>query len=113
MRLWKFKTLSRFYLRHHHPPQPQPEDPAFENGKAAKGLPIQPFPEQDHDAHIATHVAFFALPIVQAAPQVQANLLEHMFRHISMKARAIVLQEMEQLQQQNMEIQVAATAGAD
>ena len=93
------------------PPQPQPEDPAFENGKAAKGLPIQPFPEQDHDAHIATHVAFFALPIVQAAPQVQANLLEHMFRHISMKARAIVLQEMEQLQQQNMEIQVAVQQG--
>jgi len=93
------------------PPQPMPEDPAFENGKAAKGLPIQPFPEQDHDAHIATHVAFFALPIVQAAPQVQANLLEHMFRHISMKARAIVNQELEQINQENMQIQMAFQQG--
>ena len=93
------------------PPQPQPEDPAFENGKAAKGLPIQPFPEQDHDAHIATHVAFYQLPIVQAAPQVQANLLEHMFRHISMKARAIVNQELEALNQQNMQIQMAFQMG--
>jgi len=92
-------------------PQPQPEDPAFENGKAAKGLPIQPFPEQDHDAHIATHVAFYALPVVQAAPQVQANLLEHMFRHVSMKARAIVNQELEQMNQENMQIQMAFQQG--
>jgi hypothetical protein len=93
------------------PPQPVPEDPAFENGKAAKGLPIQPFPEQDHDAHIATHTAFFALPIVQAAPQVQAELLAHMFSHISMKARNIVNQEIQQLEAQNMEIQVAVQQG--
>jgi hypothetical protein len=94
------------------PPEPQPEDPAFENAKAAKGAPIQPFPQQDHDAHIATHMAFYRLPIVQAAPQVQAELLAHMFHHISQKARNIVDQEIQALQQQNAQVQLAVQVGA-
>ena len=93
------------------PAQPQPEDPAFENGKVAKGLPIQVFPEQDHDAHLATHASFYRMPIVQATPQVQANLLEHMFRHISMKAKSVVNKELEQMNEENMQIQVAFQAG--
>ena len=41
----------------------------------------------------------------------QANLLEHMFRHISMKAKSVVNKELEQMNEENMQIQVAFQAG--
>ena len=39
------------------PPQPAPIDPATENGNALKGMPLQAFPEQDHEAHV-WHTSF-------------------------------------------------------
>ena len=46
------------------------------------------FEFQDHDAHIAAHMAFMATRMVQINPQVYALLQSHVSDHISFKARA-------------------------
>tara|TARA_Y100000004_G_scaffold141933_1_gene161420 strand:- start:979 stop:1563 length:585 start_codon:yes stop_codon:yes gene_type:complete len=48
---------------------------------------------QNHDAHIASHVAFMKTRMVQVNPMVHALLLSHVMEHISYKARAQVLLE--------------------
>ena len=51
------------------PMQPQPTDPATENGNALKGMPVQAFQQQDHEAHVRAHIAFLSTPAGQANPQ--------------------------------------------
>ena len=48
---------------------------------------------QNHDAHIAAHVAFIKTRMVQANAMVHALLTAHVQEHISMKARAQVFLE--------------------
>jgi hypothetical protein len=69
------------------PQQPQPVDPATENGNAMKGMPLQAFPEQDHEAHVRAHVAFLATPAAQANPQGYIMLQAHVQEHVGMMAR--------------------------
>jgi hypothetical protein len=69
------------------PPQPQPTDPATENGNALKGMPLQAFPEQDHEAHVRAHIPFLANPASQANPQGYLMLHAHVQDHIGMMAR--------------------------
>jgi hypothetical protein len=69
------------------PPQPQPVDPATENGNALKGMPLQAFPEQDHEAHVRAHIPFLANPASQANPQGYLMLHAHVQDHIGMMAR--------------------------
>ena len=59
-------------------PEPQPMDPSLENARALMGEFLQAFPQQDHDAHIATHVTFMQLPIVQASPPVVGTFFSHL-----------------------------------
>jgi len=65
------------------------------------------FEFQDHDAHIAAHMAFMASRMVQINPQVYALLQSHISDHISFKAKAQVKQmimenpEMAQMAQQD------------
>ena len=64
------------------------------------------FEFQDHDAHIAAHMAFMASRMVQINPQVYALLQSHVSDHISFKARAEISQMMAQ-DPQMMEMQQA------
>ena len=86
------------------PPQPQPLDPAIENARALMGELLQAFPEQDHDSHVSMHVTFMKLPVVQTSPQVYGVFISHVMEHISLKARAMAQQEIQQMQMQGMPI---------
>ena len=95
------------------PPQPQPEGPAAENGRSMVvpngGLPLKAFPGQDHNAHIASHLAFIRSPLIQTSPQVYGILLGHVFEHVSLAALEQVQQQMQQMQQQMQPIFNPAT----
>ena len=73
--------------------KPTPADPGAENAKSLRMEIPQAFYFQNHDAHIATHVAFMKTRMVEVNPMVNALLLSHVMEHISMKARAQVLME--------------------
>ena len=90
------------------PPQPQPLDPAIENARALMGGLLQAFPEQDHDSHVSMHVSFMKLPVVQTSPQVYGVFISHVMEHISLKARAMAQQELQQMQMQGMPIDPAS-----
>ena len=81
------------------PPQP-PQDPAVENGAIINGQVPQAFPQQDHDAHIQSHLALLELDVLQNAPPVLASLFNHILQHISMKAREMVDKELSALQEE-------------
>ena len=90
------------------PPQPQPLDPAIENARALMGELLQAFPEQDHDSHVSMHVSFMKLPVVQTSPQIYGVFISHVMEHISLKARAMAQQELQQMQMQGMPIDPAS-----
>ena len=91
------------------PKQPEPLDPAKENARALQMKLLTAFEFQDHDAHIAAHMAFMASRMVQINPQVYALLQSHISDHISFKAKAQVKEmmmqnpEMTQLAQQDQQ----------
>jgi len=68
-------------------PQPQPVDPATENGNAMKGMPLQAFPQQDHEAHVRAHIAMLSSQTSQANPQGYIMLQAHVQEHVGMMAR--------------------------
>lgn len=82
------------------PPQPQPMDPAIEAGMLLQGQVPQAFPQQDHDAHIAAHIAVLRMGVVAMTPMLVGVVSGHIFQHLSLKAREIVDQEVAQLRQQ-------------
>ena len=84
------------------PKQPEPQDPAKENARALQMKLLTAFEFQDHDAHIAAHMAFMATRMVQINPQVYALMQSHISDHISFKAKAevrAVMMENPQMQQ--------------
>jgi hypothetical protein len=99
------------------PPTPQPESPALENARSlvipSGGTPLKVFPDQDHMAHIQTHVAFMKTPLLQTSPAVYGVLMSHILEHLSLAAQQYVVLQMQQqgvnvmLQQHEMEIEVA------
>ena len=90
-------------------PEPQPTDPSIENARALAGQLLTAFPEQDHDAHIATHVALMVTPLVQASPSVFGMLVSHCMEHIAFKSRMIAQQEIQNAMA-NMDPQLAQMA---
>jgi len=87
------------------PEEPTPKNPALENGKATLVItggaePPQAFPEQDHDSHIAAHLAFLQTKVVKEQTAIYAVMLEHIYQHIAFKAEMLVMQE---IQQQGMQ----------
>ena len=82
------------------PKQPEPQDPAKENARALQMKLLTAFEFQDHDAHLATHMAFMQSRMVQINPQVYALLQSHISDHVSFKAKA----EVQQMMQQNPEM---------
>jgi hypothetical protein len=104
------------------PPQASPESPALENARSltipSGGNPLKVFPDQDHVAHINTHLTFLKLPLVQMSPAVYGVLLSHILEHLSLAAQQQVALQMQQqgvnrrLDMHEMEIEVAkAEAG--
>ena len=88
--------------------QPKPIESGFENSTLMAGGMAQAFMQQNHDAHIATHMNLLNMQPVQMNAQVQANVHAHIMQHLQMKADSIAQQQMppealqqyQQLQQQ-------------
>ena len=81
--------------------EPQPENPAVENGRAplvltGAGKPLQVFADQDHDSHIEAHTAFMQSKIVRSQMAVYALMVQHIYEHFSFKAEAQAAQELQQ-----------------
>jgi hypothetical protein len=72
------------------PKQPEPLDPAKENARSLQMKLLTVFEFQDHDSHIAAHMAFMGSRMVQINPQVYALLQSHISDHISFKAKGQV-----------------------
>ena len=72
----------------------KPVDPVSENMAALQGKPMKAFIYQDHEAHIATHMAFMQDPVVAQmigqnpqAKQIMAGLQAHIAEHLGYKYR--------------------------
>ena len=91
------------------PSGPSPLEAGMENSQLLMGQPAQAFPQQNHDAHIATHVTLLSLQPVQTNAQVQANIISHIMQHLQLKADAVAQQQMPpEAQQQYQQLQQQA-----
>jgi hypothetical protein len=83
-------------------PQPEPMNAVIENGKAMSALggqmQLRAFPEQDHDAHISTHLAYMGSTVVRSNPAIINILQQHIFEHIALKANMQLQMEAQQQQ---------------
>ena len=68
--------------------EPKEQNAVNENVTASVGRPIVAFPEQDHIAHIATHVGYLLNPALGSspliAPQFIPSILNHIKEHIAL-----------------------------
>jgi hypothetical protein len=72
----------------------KPRDPVSENMDALNGKPMKAFMYQDHEAHIAVHMAFMQDPMLAQtigqnpmAQQIQAAMQAHIAQHMAYKYR--------------------------
>jgi hypothetical protein len=72
----------------------KPTDPVSENMNALIGKPLKAFIYQDHQAHIATHMAFMQDPMIMQsigqnpqAQQIMASLQAHLAEHLGFQYR--------------------------
>lgn len=93
-------------------PKPAPTSPSIENAKGLQGEAPIAFQEQDHDAHIQAHILFMKMPIVQTTPNIYAIFVAHIQDHVAMKARLIVMQEIQAEQAEAQQAALAAQMGA-
>lgn len=91
------------------PQQPQPMDPAMENGRAVVGTPMQAFPQQNHEAHLQAHITFLKTAFVQSNPIAITALHAHIQEHIAFFARE---QAMSGINDQVQQLQMAVQTGA-
>ena len=95
--------------------EPQPVEAGFENNQLLLGNVAKAFPNQNHDAHIATHMSLLNTPPVQMNAQVQSLIHSHIMEHLQMKADVLaqqqmpaeVLQQFQQLQAQAQQVSPA------
>lgn len=71
-----------------------PTDPVQENQNILMGKPVKAFIEQDHEAHLAVHMAAMQDPKIQQlvgqnpqAPVIQAAMMAHINEHIAFEYR--------------------------
>ena len=91
------------------PPPPRAKNPAMEHIDAMAGKPFQAFTGQEHQAHIAAHIAFMATSMAKNNPMITSSLEKNIFEHISLMAdeqvqmemrdKLVKLQELNQLMQ--------------
>ena len=89
-------------------PEPMPLDPASEHAYLLRGEKIQAFPGQNHDAHIAAHIQFMAMPLIKENPMVFSTTLGNIQERIALKAQEEVQMMIQQQMQQFMQEQMAA-----
>ena len=68
--------------------EPEEQNAVHENVAAALGKPVVAFPDQDHIAHIKTHLSFMLNPMLGAgplfAPTFLPGILNHLKEHIAL-----------------------------
>ena len=71
------------------PPEAEavPKDPVQENMDSLIQVPLQAFPQQNHDAHVAAHVAFLQNPNTASNPNAMSALQAHVQQHNALKYR--------------------------
>jgi len=76
------------------PDDQKPRDPVTENMSVLKGEPIKAFLNQDHQSHIAVHMAMMQDPMIMAtigqnprAPAIQAAMMAHLAEHAGFQYR--------------------------
>lgn len=79
----------------------KPRDPISENMSFLTGKPTKAFIYQDHDAHIATHMAMMQDPSIMAmigqtpmAQQLQGAIMAHIAEHLAFNYRAKVQEQL-------------------
>lgn len=72
----------------------EPTDPMTENMNAVIKRPLKAFMEQNHDAHMAAHMAQLQNPDYQDNGQMQAMLQAHIQEHMAMKYQVQMMQAM-------------------
>ena len=78
------------------PLEPKAQNAVNENVAATMGRPIVAFPEQDHIAHLKTHLAYMTNPALGGsqliAPTYLPGILEHIKEHLALWYAATVLE---------------------
>ena len=76
------------------PDDQKPRDPVTENMAVLKGEPVKAFLNQDHQSHIAVHMAMLQDPMIMAtigqnprAPAIQAAMMAHLAEHAGYQYR--------------------------
>lgn len=68
------------------PMEPHDENPAAENIKMSMGQPALAMPEQDHLAHLQTHLDYYTSPAYgknpAILPMLAPNMLKHLVQHL-------------------------------
>lgn len=64
------------------PVEPREQNAVNENAAASLGRPITAFPEQDHIAHLKTHLAFMTSPAFGMNPMIAPAYLPVMLNHL-------------------------------
>ena len=79
----------------------RPTDPVTENQNLLKMKPVKAFLAQDHQAHIAVHMAAMQDPIIMQligqnprAPQMQAAMMAHIAEHVGFAYRQKIEQQL-------------------
>jgi hypothetical protein len=79
----------------------KPTDPVSENQEILNCAPVKAFLFQDHEAHIAVHMAMIQDPMIQKligqnpkAPQMQAALMAHIAEHTGFAYRQKIEQQL-------------------
>lgn len=75
---------------------PAPKDPVQENQDSLQTVPLQAFIQQNHDAHIQTHLAFSQNPAAAQNPAAVQALNAHIQQHQALKYRLQVEQLLSQ-----------------
>jgi len=91
---------------------PRPVEACAENAALVSGQPAQAFPQQNHDAHIATHRLLLEDTVAETNVAIQATVKAHIFGHLQMKANKLAVEQMppevrqqyEQLNQQAQQV---------
>jgi hypothetical protein len=93
---------------------PAPKDPAQENQDAsvaaAGQAKLQAYPTQNHDAHIAVHLAYMQSKVAKMQPAVLLTLEKHIFEHIGLKAQVLAAQQLQPQEQQNPDLVASKVA---
>jgi hypothetical protein len=78
------------------PLEPKQQNAVNENVTATMGKPVVAFPEQDHIAHLKTHLAYMTSPALGGsqliAPQYLPVILQHLKEHVALWYASTVLE---------------------